>query len=181
MDMMRQADARPGELRLADTGDIIEILNIISQAQHYFKTQGIDQWQNGYPDRSVVEQDVASGQCFVYVQNGRVAGTAVLSLAHEPTYDRIYDGHWNSSGPYGVIHRIAVDPGVKGGGIAGLFVDALEKMCITHGICAIRVDTHRDNRSMQAVLKKYNFQYCGIVYMADWGERLAFEKAVCIA
>ena len=35
--------------------------------------------------------------------------------------------------------------------------------------------------SLIHILKKYNFQYCGIVYMADGGERLAFEKAVCIA
>ncbi|NLZ51738.1 MAG: GNAT family N-acetyltransferase, partial [Thermoanaerobacteraceae bacterium] len=37
------------KFRKAVEADIDSILNIIRQAQNYFKEQGIDQWQNGYP------------------------------------------------------------------------------------------------------------------------------------
>lgn len=38
------------KFRKAAEKDINAIMNIINQAQNYFKEQGIDQWQNGYPN-----------------------------------------------------------------------------------------------------------------------------------
>ena len=41
---------------------------------------------------------------------------------------------------------------------------------------AIRIDTHRDNKIMQHNLLKYGFTYCGIIYLANGDERLAYQK-----
>ncbi|WP_455539180.1 hypothetical protein [Terrisporobacter sp.] len=41
---------------------------------------------------------------------------------------------------------------------------------------SIKIDTHEKNISMQNLLKKNNFEYCGIVYLEDGGKRVAFEK-----
>lgn len=40
----------------------------------------------------------------------------------------------------------------------------------------IKVDTHEENISMQKLLKKNNFKYCGIIYLEDKSKRIAFEK-----
>ena len=40
---------------------------------------------------------------------------------------------------------------------------------------SLRVDTHEENLSMQRLVAKNQFQYCGIVYMADGGKRFAYE------
>ena len=40
----------------------------------------------------------------------------------------------------------------------------------------LRADTHRDNHILQYILKKYGFQYCGIIYLLNGDERLAFQK-----
>ena len=40
----------------------------------------------------------------------------------------------------------------------------------------IRIDTHRDNHIMQHNIEKYGFTYCGIIYLANGDERLAFQK-----
>ena len=39
-----------------------------------------------------------------------------------------------------------------------------------------RQDTHRDNHILQHILKKHGFQYCGIIYLLNGDERLAFQK-----
>ena len=40
----------------------------------------------------------------------------------------------------------------------------------------LRIDTHRDNIPMQKVLKRNGFEYCGIIYLENGDERLAYQK-----
>ena len=46
------------EFRKSVKSDIPKIMNIIKQAQSYFKNQNIDQWQNGYPNENVINNDI---------------------------------------------------------------------------------------------------------------------------
>ena len=39
----------------------------------------------------------------------------------------------------------------------------------------LRVDTHRDNKVMQHILTKYGFQRCGIIYVKNGTERIAYQ------
>ena len=39
----------------------------------------------------------------------------------------------------------------------------------------IRIDTHRDNQTMRRLLARYGFIECGIIYLANGDERLAFQ------
>ena len=38
------------ELEFTTKNDLIEVIKIINQAKQYFKNEGIDQWQDGYPN-----------------------------------------------------------------------------------------------------------------------------------
>ena len=49
---------------------------------------------------------------------------------------------------------------------------------MSKGIKNIRVDTHKDNKSMQGLLLKNNYKYCGVIYLEDGSKRIAFEKEV---
>lgn len=51
-------------------------------------------------------------------------------------------------------------------------------MCRGKEIKSIRIDTHQDNKSMQRLILKNNFEYCGIIYVEDGSERLAYEKVL---
>ena len=41
-----------------------------------------------------------------------------------------------------------------------------------------KIDTHRDNKVMQNLLKKNGFSYCGIICLNDCSERLAYQKSM---
>jgi RimJ/RimL family protein N-acetyltransferase len=42
----------------------------------------------------------------------------------------------------------------------------------------IRIDTHDDNKTMQHILLKNGFTYCGIIYLKNGDERLAYQKVI---
>ena len=40
----------------------------------------------------------------------------------------------------------------------------------------MKIDTHADNKPMQNLLLKLGFKKCGIIYIADGSQRVAFQK-----
>jgi len=164
------------KFRKAAEKDINAIMNIINQAQNYFKEQGIDQWQNGYPNRQTIRNDIENGNSYVLLKNDIVVGTVAIIPGIEKTYEAIYNGEWKSSGKYITIHRIAIDVRYKRLGFATMILDKAEEMCKKKDINSIRIDTHEENLPMQNLLQKNNYEYCGIIYLEDGSKRLAFEK-----
>ncbi len=154
-------------------------MRIIAQAQAYMKAEGIDQWQNGYPNEAAFETDIEKGYSYVMEEDGTIIGTMAIIFDGEPTYEHIYEGAWKTAQePYAAIHRVAVDADCKGKGIAGAMIEEAVKMCKERGIRSIKNDTHRDNKSMQRMQAKNGFEYCGIIYLEDGAERIAFEKII---
>ena len=166
------------KFRKTHIDDIDDIMKIIDQAQRYFKENGIDQWQNNYPNKDVIINDLNNDESYVLADEEKVIATAAISFNGENTYDTIYDGKWISNNKYAVIHRIAVDNNYKGKGISTRIIKEVEGLCIDKKVNSIKVDTHEDNISMQNLLKKNDFKYCGVIYLKDNSKRIAFEKII---
>lgn len=73
---------------------------------------------------------------------------------------------------------MAIDSKLKGKGLASIIMKNIEKMCLDRDVHSIRIDTHEDNKSMQRLIDKNGFKYCGIFYLADGSKRLAYEKLI---
>ena len=166
------------EFRKSTKSDITKIMDIVKQAQAYFKEQNIDQWQNNYPNEEVINNDIENGESYVMLENGNIIATTVISFTKETSYENILDGKWITNGDYGVIHRIAVDNTQKGKGLSHKIIKYAEEVCKQNNIHSIKVDTHEENIPMQNLLKKNGFKYCGIIYLEDGGKRVAFEKTL---
>ena len=80
------------EFRKAMESDIDNIMKVIKQAQDYFKEEGIDQWQNNYPNPQVIRADIERGYGYVLLKEGKVVGTVSVSFDGERTYEKIYEG-----------------------------------------------------------------------------------------
>lgn len=170
---------RGRKFRKTEYADIPAVMELIHQAQQYMSEQKIDQWQNGYPNEAVIAEDIAKGYSWVMEENKKIIGTMAVLFDGEPTYETIYEGQWKTDGEaYAAIHRVAVDAQCKGQGIAGAMVEEVVKMCREQGIRSIKNDTHKDNLSMQRMLAKNGFEYCGIIHLEDGAERIAFEKVL---
>lgn len=164
------------QLRKTEDRDISAVMNIIKQAQQYFKERNIDQWQNGYPNELIIKEDIKKGWSYILTDGDNVVATAAISFEGEQTYDEIYEGRWLSNEKYAVIHRICVNNEFKGNGLASQILDSAERLCIERNVHSIKIDTHKENISMQRSLVKKGYKYCGIIYLEDKSERIAFEK-----
>lgn len=166
------------EFRKSKKQDIEKIISVIKKAQDYLKEQGIDQWQNGYPNKEIIEKDIDDESSYILIDGEKVIGTTVLSFDGEETYNSIYEGEWLTNGDYAVIHRIAVDRDLKRRGLGSKVLKEAEKECENKKVKSIKIDTHRKNKAMQGLLNKNGFKYCGVIYLNDGNERIAFEKVL---
>jgi RimJ/RimL family protein N-acetyltransferase len=164
------------ELRKAVESDVKSIMNIIKQAQEYLKKHEINQWQDEYPNIETIKNDICNKNAYVLLKDNKIVGTVAVSFEEEKNYDFIYNGEWLSNNKCAVIHRIAVDDNSKGLGLSSLIVKNIEEACLNEGVHSIKVDTHKENESMIRLLQKNGFEYCGIIFLLDKSERIAFEK-----
>lgn len=163
-------------IRQSKKEDLQNMMTLFHQAQAYFQSQGIDQWQDGYPNEEQILDDIALNQSYVLIHDHQIVGTMFFSTDNDPTYDYI-EGEWiTSNTQYAVIHRIVVDEKMKGQGLANQLLEFAIEKCHELHIPSIRIDTHDDNLSMQSFLKKNDFQVCGHIYLQSGALRIAFEK-----
>lgn len=158
-------------IRKAGINEISEIQRIFEAAKRFMRANGnMKQWINGYPSDELLSKDIEEEHFYVRVgEDGRINGCFALIYGEDPTYGIIDGGSWLNNEPYAVIHRIANDGTKK-----NLLEEAVELGF--ENTDNIRIDTHRDNIPMQNALKKLGFKYCGIIYLANGDERLAFQK-----
>jgi GNAT superfamily N-acetyltransferase len=163
--------------RKGKISDLPRMMEIVRQAQAAIGQLGIDQWQNGYPAENVMRNDIANGYSYVLTDDtGTVIAIASLIYNCEPSYDKIYDGAWLSSGDFIVVHRMAVADEFKKKGIASHLLKEVEKQVIAKGIPSFKIDTHEGNIPMRRTFESNGFKYCGRIFLRDGNPRVAYEK-----
>lgn len=158
-------------IREACPPDMAEIMAVMAAAKQIMRQSGnMHQWVDGYPSEAVIAADIEGRGGFVVEDDGEIVGYFTFLPSPEPTYSSIYEGHWlDDELCYHVVHRIASYPDAH-----GVFSSIMD-FCFSHDP-NIRIDTHRDNKIMQHNLSKHGFTYCGIIYLANGDERLAYQK-----
>lgn len=164
--------------RKGRTADLERIMELVADAQKWFREQGVDQWQDGYPTRELISSDIVGGVNYIIELNGVVAATAVISFDGEPTYSVIKGRGWLNKNRYAVVHRIAVVDECRRKGIAKEILHFTEELCHERGIADIRIDTHRDNMAMRSLLKKMGYTHCGRITLTSGAFREAYHKVL---
>lgn len=166
--------------RKAEKSDLSQIERIIKDAVKFMGESGLDQWQNGYPAREDMERDIENGISYVLCDGDLVCGVCAVTAEPEDAYNEI-DGKWLNDEEYAVVHRSAVLGKVRGKGYGRALFAEIERHCAESGIKNIRIDTHRDNKPMQALLRAAGYEKCGVVtYPEEEGGivRDAFQKII---
>lgn len=167
-------DITPPKFRQAVAADTDQICTILRLAVARMLADGKRQWDNNYPTRTHVAEDIANGIGYVIEHDERVIAYGAIVTDGEPAYAKI-DGSWLSDRQYVVVHRMAVHPNSECRGIGLLFLQEAEKLALSQGITDFRIDTNFDNFRMLRLIEKFGFTYCGEIYY-EGGVRKAFEK-----
>ena len=155
--------------------DLERVMELVADAQSWFRKQGVDQWQDGYPTRELILRDILRGENYIVECNGVVAATAVISFEGEPTYAEVKGRRWLNDNRYAVVHRIAVSDACRRKGIAKEILHFTQELCAERGICDIRIDTHKDNKAMRSLLKKMGYTHCGRITLTSGAFREAYQ------
>lgn len=173
------------EPRRAVPEDMDALLDILGQAKAYLRESGVDQWQEGYPNREAILDDIAAGRGWTFecVDDGEIAGYECVAMTPEVCY-RSIDGSWLTEGEnYAVIHRAMAAAEYRGTMLATEMFGFAAELAAGLGKASVRVDTHRDNRAMNRLCTKLGYQFCGVVDLSSVDPahdslRNAYEKLI---
>lgn len=156
------------QIRRTNNDDLKFLDAIFNACREYMRAQGNPtQWSSTYPTSKVVEQDILDGTGYVCTDEStaQILGSFALS-DYEEEYDRL-KGTWRFAEPYVVVHRLGTVPGH---GVGRFILQQLQAQ-YPH----IRIDTHKDNKTMLHLLESMGFHYCGTVFYPGAGERVAYD------
>lgn len=168
------------EFRKSTPTDIDAMMQIVNDAKLLLKNQNINQWQNGYSNRPLLEKDAADGIGYVLCEDGCIVGMCAITFGADESYEKI-EGCWKTDGcNYAVVHRMAVAANSHGKALGVKIYAEAEKLARTRKAFSIRADTHKENIAMQRTMEKSGFLPCGIIYIKggeeDGQPRTAMEK-----
>jgi len=157
-------------IRPAAREEMPVVMSLIASGREIMHSSGnLLQWPEGTPSEAKVSADIAAGCSFLVFDGKSPVATFAFVPGPDPTYDRIDGGRWLNDEPYHVIHRLAKLPTARG------VFNAVLDWCFSKD-SNIRIDTHEDNAIMRHCIEAYGFVYCGIIYLENGDERLAFQK-----
>lgn len=164
------------QFRKAETADINLIWNLLQQAILRRKAEGSSQWQDGYPNRGVIQNDIERGAGFVLTYNNAISGYAAVIVNDEPAYAAI-EGNWLTNDDFVVVHRMVISADHIGKGLARRMLKFVEDYAISRHIHSIKADTNFDNTAMIKTFEKSGYVYCGEVSLRG-SPRRAYEKVL---
>lgn len=144
--------------------EIDTIIALTKSCGKHLRDNGIDQWDENYPDRESIQRDLETETLFTYRIADEIVGIVVLNEMQDEEYAEI---NWSTaeSDKNLVVHRLAVSPNHQGKGIARALMDFAENYAREMGYDAIRLDTFSQNPRNQRFYMNRGYTDLGPVYL----------------
>ena len=144
--------------------EIDDILTLTRACGQHMRDNGIDQWDEDYPNREVIVQDIQTQTLFAYRERGKVLGIVVLNETQDEEYGEI---NWSTTEEERniVVHRLAVRPDKQRQGIARRLMDFTEEWARDNQYDAIRLDTFSQNPRNQRFYTNRGYTDLGPVFL----------------
>lgn len=163
-------------IREASMNDLIQIENLYDVARsHMVSEKNFNQWNDKTEFMVEIQEYIKQSKLRVVIENQEVVGIYALIYGEDPTYSKII-GQWENNEEYVTIHKMAVKYFRKH--IASYILENIILEIKNKNILNIRIDTHKDNLSMNMFLKKEGFIDCGIISIKnDFNDINSLRKA----
>jgi ribosomal protein S18 acetylase RimI-like enzyme len=122
------------------------------------RREGVDQWDEIYPNMDIVAEDARNRSLYVTDSEGICLATVCLDWNQPPEYSPV---NWSSAGQVMVIHRLCVDPAYQGQGIAGRLMDFAEWEARRRGSRWIRLDAYSANHQVVRMYERRGYRIMG--------------------
>jgi ribosomal protein S18 acetylase RimI-like enzyme len=160
------------KIRLASIYDLEALHEMVQDITRHLDEQKIPQWDEIYPNKLILKDDIGKHQMYVVELETQVAACIVLNEDQAPEYSTVA---WRYPVPALVVHRLSVHPAFQRQGIAMLCMDFAEKTAAEEGYGSIRLDAFTMNPAAFTLYENRGYRKAGIV-MFRKGEFYCYEK-----
>jgi len=147
---------------------------IIKDVISSMRKQGIDQWDELYPDKPVIMKDIYLNQAVGYFDGDNVVGYMALNDEYAPEYNSV---KWNTNVPALIVHRLSVISAKQGNGIAGNMMLYAEQYAKEYIYCSVRLDAFVKNPFANRLYMKLGYDKPGIIKLRK-GLFNCYEKRI---
>jgi len=147
------------ELNLSDLQIVEDLIkNVISEMQK----NNIDQWDEKYPNKIVLLEDLKSGNAIGFFIDNEIVGYVVINEKQSEEYKTI---NWNyKNRKILVIHRLCINLKFQRKGYAKKMLIFIEEYCKINKFRVIRLDAFIKNIAALKLYENYLYTFCGTVF-----------------
>lgn len=163
-------------IELVILDDLNELMDIYDLARVRMVEEGnLTQWDNREVFKTEIIDYINKKILYKVIENQEIVGYFAYIYDIEHAYD-VIDGKWLNQDKYITIHKIASKYNNKG--IGGFIIKYVIDRCKNEGIYNIKIDTHKNNLSMNKFLTNKGFINCGVISLTlDFNDEYSLRNA----
>ena len=155
-------------IKKASEPDLSQLLSIVKSCGQNLIEQGIFQWNEQYPKREDLLEDIELQELWKLEDKNSIIGLIVLTENEDAEYQDVKWLTKNHKNLY--IHRLAIDPKFQGKGYAQKLMDFAEKYAKENNYNSIRLDTFSQNKRNQKFYEQRNYIKLESIYFPGQSE-----------
>lgn len=149
------------------------VFSLIRQRMHWMDEKGMDSWNRNHYDTifplAYYEQEAKQGRLYAWIdENDKIISAAVL-LEEDP--------RWDSQEPALYVHNFVSDPKTKS--VGSQFLEAVEQYAHTLGKRYLRLDSARNNLSLERYYTNLGFVAVGSCQEGEYQGILRQKEIRC--
>ncbi len=148
--------------------DLNTLYSITINCTQHLMEQGIFQWNENYPSKEILLNDIELQQIWKLEAKGEIVGLIALTEAEDPEYEPVKWLTKNKKNLY--IHRLAVRPNFQRKGFAQKLMDFAENFARENNYNSVRLDTFSQNKRNQQFYEKRNYIKLESIYFPNQSE-----------
>lgn len=163
-------------IRLAQPCDVDAIMLELTACTKQMQADAIDQWDDIYPSRSVIEAEVDARTLYLLDGDQAIQAGVALDFDQPGQYAQV---NWHGDEPAVVVHHLFVSPKLWGEGIATKMMGLCEGEALRLGAKSIRLDAYLGNPAALQLYRARGYREAGEVYFPRRALNfLCFEKCI---
>ena len=164
-------------IRKANKVDLENIMKMYKSCVKGMITNGIDQWDDTYPNTEIISQDLEVMTYYVAEIEGEIIGGINIDQNQDETYLAI---DWkDKSNSFLVVHRLGVKEENWGEEMGKKLMNFVEDLVVEKKLKSIRLDTYSGNPKAMEFYKQLGYTRLGHIYLkSNKNEYYCFEKII---
>jgi len=164
-------------IRKAEISDLENIMLMYKSCVAGMIANGIDQWDESYPNAEVIMEDLIAQTYFVAIENNIIIAGINIDQNQDDTYLAI---DWeDKKTQFLVVHRLAVKVEFWNDGIGKSLMLFTENLVTEKGLNSIRLDTYSGNPKAMEFYRRLGYSELGTIDLKpDKDKYHCFEKII---